>query len=103
VSDYSYECLNCNEFSVSRGFDVPFVSVTCEICDSFERLVNGAILDQFRAFEESPPDELDWDRLDREEKLMVSEKIVRQDRSIEDFEITDLSDDAPNTPADDEA
>jgi len=93
VSDYSYECLNCHEFSVSRGFDVAFLSVTCEICDSFERLVNGTILDQFRAFEESPPDEFEWDRLDHREKLMVSEKIVRQGRSVEDVEITDLADD----------
>lgn len=93
MSDYTYECLNCKEFSVSRGFDVAFLSVTCEICDSFERLVNGSILDQFRAFEESPPDEFDWTRLDHKEKLMVSEKIVRQGRSVEDVEITELSDD----------
>jgi hypothetical protein len=55
-------------------------------------LVNGTILDQFRAFEESPPEEFDWERLDRREKLMISEKIVRQGRSVEDVEITDRSD-----------
>lgn len=85
--DRTYRCLNCLEQTVTRGFDVSHISMTCPVCDTFERFVNDAVFDQFRAFEESPPDAFDWDRLDRREKLVVSERVVRSGRSIEDFEI----------------
>ncbi|OYR64975.1 hypothetical protein DJ71_22540, partial [Halorubrum sp. E3] len=70
----TYRCLNCLEHTVSREFDTSHLSVTCPNCDSFERFVNEAVYQQFQAFEESPPTEIDWDRLDRMEKLVVAER-----------------------------
>jgi hypothetical protein len=85
----TYRCLNCLEHTVSREFDVPHLSVTCPSCDSFERFVNDAVFQQFRAFEESPPGELDWERLDRTEKLVVAERLVRSTKTLADFDIVD--------------
>ncbi|MGQ3327920.1 hypothetical protein [Halorubrum sp. FL23] len=87
----TYRCLNCLEHTVSREFDTSHLSVTCPNCDSFERFVNEAVYQQFRAFEESPPTEIDWDRLDRMEKLVVAERLVRSTKTIDDFSI--VSDD----------
>jgi hypothetical protein len=83
----TYRCLNCLEHTVSRGFDVSHLSVTCPVCGSFERFVNDGVYQQFENYEESPPEDLAWDRLDRTEKLMISERVVRTTRSITDFNI----------------
>lgn len=83
----TYRCLGCLEATVSREFDTSHLSTTCPNCDEFERFINETVLDQFRTFEESPPDGLDWQQLDRREKLIVCEQIVRQGRSIDDFSV----------------
>ncbi|MFB6304289.1 MAG: hypothetical protein ABEH47_03915 [Haloferacaceae archaeon] len=83
----TYRCLNCLEHTVSRAFDVSHLSVTCPTCDSFERLVNEAVMAQFEAFEAAPPDGLDWERLDRDEKLLVSERVARRGRSVEEISV----------------
>ena len=85
----TYRCLNCLEHTVSREFDTSHLSVTCPNCGSFERFVNDAVFQQFRAFEESPPAELDWERLDRTEKLIVSERLVRSIKTLADFAVVD--------------
>jgi len=82
----AYRCLNCLEHTVSR-FDTSHLSVTCPNCGSFERFVNDAVFQQFRAFEESPPAEIDWARLDRTEKLVVSERLVRSTKTLADFDV----------------
>ena len=89
----TYRCLNCLEHTVSREFDTSHLSVTCPNCESFERFVNEAVYQQFRAFEESPPAELDWERLDRTEKLVVAERLARSTKTIEDFDVVDNSGD----------
>jgi hypothetical protein len=88
-SDRDYRCLACLEGVLTRTFDVSHISTTCPACGEFGRLVNGAVYDQFEAFEESPPEGLDWDRLDRTEKLFVSERVTRAGHSVEDFDIDD--------------
>lgn len=85
----TYRCLSCLEHTVSREFDTSHLSVTCPNCGSFERFVNDPVFQQFRAFEESPPAELDWARLDRTEKLVVSERLVRSTKTLADFEIVE--------------
>ena len=82
-----YRCSGCFDHTVDRGFDTSHLSTNCPVRNSFERFVNDDIVAQFRAFEESPPDGVDWERLDRRERLLVSERVVRTDRSVEDFEI----------------
>lgn len=84
--EQDYRCSNCLEETVTRTFDVSHLSVTCESCGEFARFVNGAVYDQYRAFEESPPDHLAWKQLSRAEKFLVSNGVVREGRSIEDFE-----------------
>lgn len=89
--DRTYRCLNCLDNTVSREFDTSHLSVTCPNCGSFERFVNDAAFQQFRAFEESPPAEIDWERLDRTEKLMVSERLVRSTKTLADFDVVESS------------
>ncbi len=74
---------------MTREFDTSHLSVTCPNCESFERFVNEAVYEQFRAFEGSPPAELDWDRLDRTEKLVVAERLARSTKTIEDFTVVE--------------
>ena len=74
---------------MSREFNASHLSVTCPNCGSFERFVNDAVFQQFRAFEESPPAEIDWARLDRTEKLMISERLVRSTKTLADFEVVE--------------
>ena len=83
----TYRCLNCLEHTLTREFDVSHLSVTCPNCGSFERFVNDDVYQRFQDYEESPPESLAWGQLDRTEKLMVSERVVRTTRSIEDFDI----------------
>jgi DNA-directed RNA polymerase subunit RPC12/RpoP len=85
----TYRCLNCLEHTVNREFDTSHLSVTCPNCGSFERFVNDAVFQQFRAFEESPPAEIDWERLDRPEKLVISERLVRSTKTLADFAIAE--------------
>jgi hypothetical protein len=83
----TYRCLECLDHTISREFDTSHLSVTCPVCDSFERFVNETVFEQFRSFEESPPESLDWAAIEREEKLLISEQIARKNRSIEEFSI----------------
>lgn len=80
-----YRCLNCETETVSRGYDVSHLSTTCPNCGSFGRFINDAVYARYEAFEESPPAELEWDSLDRTEKLLISEGVVRRDRSPSEF------------------
>jgi hypothetical protein len=92
VSDgHTYRCLGCLEGAVTRAFDVSHLLARCPDCDSFERLVNGVVLDQFEAFEADPPAALDWTALDRRAKLLVSERVARRGRSVAEI----AGDDAP--------
>ncbi|RAW46555.1 hypothetical protein DQW50_03050 [Halorubrum sp. 48-1-W] len=84
-----YRCLTCLDHVVTREFDTSHLSVTCPNCGSFERFLNERVFERFRAFEESPPAELAWDRLDRTEKLVVCERLVRSTKTIDDFEIVE--------------
>jgi DNA-directed RNA polymerase subunit RPC12/RpoP len=84
-----YRCLNCLEHTVDREFDTSHLSVTCPHCGSFERFLNERVFERFRAYEESPPPELAWDRLDRTEKLFVCERLVRSTRTLDDFDIVE--------------
>ncbi|AZQ13946.1 hypothetical protein [Halorubrum sp. PV6] len=96
----TYRCLNCLEHTVSREFDTSHLSVTCPNCDSFERFVNEAVYQRFQSFEESPPPEFEWNRLDKMEKLVVAERLVRSTKTLADFEIVDSG--APDEGADGE-
>lgn len=86
-ADCTYRCLECLDNTVTREFDVSHLSLMCQACDTFGRFVSEAVYVQFQTFEKSPPDTLDWERLDRLEKLVVCERVVRTDHTIEDFEI----------------
>jgi RNase P subunit RPR2 len=72
--------------TVERSYDVSHLSVTCEDCGEFARFINEDVFEQYRAFEESPPEHLDWERLSRTEKFFVSNGVVREGKSIEDFD-----------------
>ena len=85
----SYRCLNCLEHTVDREFNTSHLSVTCPTCGSFERFVNEAVFQQFQAFEESPPTKIDWERLDRMEKFVVSERLVRSTKTLDDFAVVE--------------
>ena|GEM_PF-277728 len=85
----AYRCLNCLEHTIDREFDTSHLSVTCPNCESFERFVNEAVFQQFEAYEASPPSEFDWNRLDRTEKLVVAERLVRSTKTLDDFEVVD--------------
>ncbi len=89
MSSRQYRCLGCLEHTISRPFNTSHLSVTCPNCDSFERFVNEDVYQQYESFEASPPAELDWERLDRTEKLLVCERLVRSTKTIADFEIAD--------------
>jgi len=66
-----------------RDFDTSHLSMICPACGSFERFVNERAFSQFRAFEASPPDAVEWDRLDRDERLLISERVARTGRSLD--------------------
>lgn len=83
----TYRCLNCTEHTVSRPFDTSYLSKHCPVCGSFQRLVNDTVFEQFRTFEESPPESLSWSKLERQEKLLISEQVTRKNRSVEDFAV----------------
>ena len=83
----TYRCLGCLEQTLLREFDTAYLSKACPACDSFERFINEAVFEQYRAFEKSPPDSLDWPALERREKLVVSEGVARRGRSAADFSV----------------
>jgi hypothetical protein len=83
--DRTYRCVSCLEYTATRGFNVSHVAVTCPVCESFERLVNEAVVEQFRAFEDAPPDHLDWNALGKTEKFLVAERVARRGRDVEEF------------------
>lgn len=85
--EQTYRCSSCLDHTVTRGFDVSHLSVTCDACGEFARFVNADVFDQYQAFESSPPEDLDWERLSLPEKFMVCDQIVREGRSIDDFDI----------------
>jgi len=86
VTTQTYRCVNCLDHAVTRGFDVSHLSTTCDACGEFGRFVNADVLDQYRAFEASPPANLAWDRLSRAEKFLVCNGVVREGRSVEEFD-----------------
>jgi hypothetical protein len=102
MPDRTYRCLECLEHTLTRPFDVSHLSVTCPVCGEFQRFVNEDVYNRFQSFEADPPDSLDWDRLGKTEKLMVSDQVVRKGRDIEDFDI-EKSDPAPDAAGDDAA
>lgn len=83
----AYRCSNCLEHTLTRSFDVSHLSIRCENCGEFARFVHEGVLDQYETFEESPPEDLNWERLDRTEKLFVAERIVRQGKTLDDFDV----------------
>jgi hypothetical protein len=89
--EFPYRCLNCLDHTVVREFDVSHLTMTCPVCDSFERFVNGDVFDQYEVYESTPPADLDWGKLDRSEKLLVSEHVVRRGHSPADFAVEDSS------------
>ncbi|TKX78335.1 hypothetical protein EXE53_21765 [Halorubrum sp. SD626R] len=85
----TYRCLGCLDHTLDREFDTSHLSVTCPSCESFERFVNEAVFQTFREFEESPPEEFDWARLDRTEKLLIAERLTRTTKTLSDFDVVD--------------
>ncbi|QSG05040.1 hypothetical protein [Halapricum desulfuricans] len=83
----TYRCSNCLEHTLTREYDVSHFSIRCPNCGEFARFIHEGVLEQYEAFEESPPAELDWERLGRMEKLVVAEKLVRQGKTLDDFEV----------------
>ena len=83
----TYRCLRCLDHTLDREFNTSHLSVTCPSCESFERFVNEAVFQRFRTFEESPPDELAWERLDRTEKLVVADQLTRTTKTLADFDV----------------
>ncbi|ESS05568.1 MAG: hypothetical protein A07HB70_02044 [uncultured archaeon A07HB70] len=96
----TYRCLHCQDHTVARAFDVSHISMTCPVCESFERLVNDRVVEQFRALENSSPESLDWDRLDRTEKLFVAERVARRGRDASEFSVAGVSDDTGTAAGD---
>ena len=87
MSSRQYRCLSCLEHTLTRSFNAAHLSVTCPNCGSFERFVNEDVYQQYESFEASPPAELDWEQLDRVEKFVVCERLVRSTKTLADFEV----------------
>ena len=84
---YVYRCLSCRDETVDRDFNVSHIKQTCDDCGEFNRFVHDGVYQQFKAFEESPPDGLDWERLGHMEKFVVAEKMIREGKAISDFDV----------------
>ena len=97
----TYRCLSCLDATVDRGYDVSHIKVTCEECGEFGRFVQERIYQQYQRFEDEPPDDLDWDRLNQMEKFVVAEKMVREGKSVDDFEVERSDDDTDGDSVDD--
>lgn len=83
----AYRCQNCLDNDVTRTFDVSHLSRTCESCGEFARFVNETVMAQFERFEADPPEEFDWNHLDRPKKLFVAERLVRHGHTLDDFDV----------------
>lgn len=90
----SYRCSECFDHTLTREFDVSHLSVRCPNCGEFARFVHEGVIEQYETFEESPPADLDWERLDQMEKFFVAERIVRQGKTLDDFDVEDHADEA---------
>jgi hypothetical protein len=86
VTTVTYRCSNCFDHTVTRDYDVSHISVSCDACGEFARFVHTDVLAKFREFEASPPADLDWERLGTLEKFMVAEGIVRQGKTLADYD-----------------
>jgi hypothetical protein len=104
----TYRCLDCREHTIEREYDVSHVSVTCDACGEFARFVHAGVYRQYMDFEESPPEDVAWERLTRMQKFTIVEGIVRSDKTLDDFDIsgdaadgdeTDEADDTDETDA----
>jgi DNA-directed RNA polymerase subunit RPC12/RpoP len=95
----TYRCLNCLDEVVTRSFDTSHLSRTCPNCGSFERFANETVVDRFESLEASPPPELDWERLERREKLLVAERLARTDKEIGDFDVVGSDEADPGAEA----
>ena len=87
-----YRCESCLEATIERSFDTSHVMKRCPECSAFGRFINQAIIDRFEAYEATPPENFEWGRLAKPEKLLVAERLARTDRTIEDVSIVDLRD-----------
>ncbi len=84
---------------MTRGYDVSHFTTSCPSCGEFARFVNGDVLEQFEAFEETPPEGFGWDRLGRLEKLVVAEGLVRRGKTLDDYDVESVEADAESTEA----
>ena len=87
MTTVSYRCADCLDHVVSREYDVSHLSMSCPSCGEFARFVHGGVLETFREFEESPPSDLDWDRLEKLEKFVIAEGLVRQGKTLDDYDV----------------
>ncbi len=92
----TYRCLNCQEHTLTREYDVSHLSITCEACGEFSRFVHQGVYDQFEAFEENPPAGVEWETLSRMQKFVVVDGLVRSGKSLDDFDI-DADGESPDT------
>ena len=83
----TYRCLNCLEHTVEREYDVSHISRTCDACGEFGRFVHDGVYAKYEDFEESPPEDVDWDRLTRTQKMRIAERIVRAGKTLDDFDV----------------
>jgi len=87
VVSQTYRCLSCLDATVERGFNVSHITVTCEGCAEFARFVHDGVYQQYRDFEDESPAALDWDVLSRMEKFVVAEKMVREGKALDEFDV----------------
>lgn len=87
MADYTYRCTNCFDSTERRRFNVSHLSTTCSNCGAFAQFIDENVFEQFRTFEESPPDSLDWEQFDQTEKVLVCNEIVRGGRSLEELAV----------------
>ena len=98
MTTVSYRCSDCLDHAVSREYDVSNLSMSCPSCGEFARFVHGDVLARFREFEESPPANLDWERLDRLEKFVIAEGLVRRGKTLDDYDVAAGGADDPVEP-----
>lgn len=85
MTTVSYRCTNCLDHSVTRDYDVSHLSRACDACDDFGRFVHEGVLAKYREFEDSPPADFAWSQLERMEKFVVAEGLVRQGKTLDDY------------------
>lgn len=97
----TYHCSSCFEQTLTREYDVSHFSVTCPSCGEFARFIHGEVLAKVEELEETPPEDFDWGRLSRMEKFVVAEGIVRQGRTLDDYDVEVFEDEESSTTAGD--